>query len=126
MLRQSQRGGGSGHAGHDMHSFFPFFSRQDCEIPGAPPVPPCNVTVPFSPALLQQVDGWVLKFRCFSLASCPQESNKTSEPEGDESTAPWCISVQETGDTRFGSFGTLGDEPTCRIGGGAVGMSPSA
>ncbi|CAE7454308.1 rlmJ [Symbiodinium sp. CCMP2456] len=36
---------------------------EDCEIPGAPPVPPCNVTVPFSP-----------------------ESNKTSEPEGDEST----------------------------------------
>lgn len=36
---------------------------EDCEIPGAPPVPPCNVTVPFSP-----------------------ESNKTSEQEGDEST----------------------------------------
>eukprot|EP00439_Symbiodinium_sp_Y106_P031412 s2888_g3.t1 len=35
---------------------------EDCEIPGAPPVPPCNVTVPFSP-----------------------ESNQTSEPEGDES-----------------------------------------
>ncbi|CAE7739327.1 Sspo [Symbiodinium sp. CCMP2592] len=36
---------------------------EDCEIPGAPPVPPCNVTVPFSP-----------------------ENNQTSEPEGDEST----------------------------------------
>ena len=72
-------------------------------------MPPCNVTVPFSPELSQQdVDGRVL-LRCFSLVSCSQESNQTSEPEGDESAAPWCISVQQTEDVKtwLRSFGTL-------------------
>ena len=93
-------------------------------------MPPCNVTVPFSPRTFRS-KMWTDGFFCAVSASfsCSQESNQTSEPEGDESAAPWCIFStanrrrEDVAPKLRHATSTVGDEPTCRIGGGGVGIS---